>query len=247
MEIFAGLLAGGFIGAVLGFIGAGGAMLAVPILMYGFGLTPVHATTAALAIVFAAALSGAYPKARSKSILYKEVLVIWGLGLVTNVGASLLAHIPSPSVITTGFAVVLITAATSMLINPIERSHTRISHSKLVLLSLIIGCITGFFGIGGGFIILPVLVLAFGTPIATAAGTSLAVIAVNSLTALLSHFRQWGEINWLLPLVISFAAVVVAGITSRIHSKIDSLVIKRTFAGLLYCVAIFTILETWVM
>ena len=70
MEILGALIAGSFIGAVLGFVGAGGAMLSVPILMYLFDFEPKLATTAALAVVFLAALSGAIPKARKKQILY---------------------------------------------------------------------------------------------------------------------------------------------------------------------------------
>lgn len=82
MEIIAGLIAGGFIGAVLGFIGAGGAMLSVPILLYIFGFTPQAATTAAIAVVLAAAISGLLPKIKSKEVLFKEAGVIWALGLV---------------------------------------------------------------------------------------------------------------------------------------------------------------------
>jgi uncharacterized membrane protein YfcA len=247
MEIILGLIVGAFIGAVLGFIGAGGAMLTVPILIYGFDFSPNQATTAALAIVFAAALSGAYSKARIKSVLYKEALAIWALGLTTNVGSSLLAHRLSPVFISTGFAVVLILAATSMLIPPLDKSQSRISHSKLALLSLLIGCITGVFGIGGGFIVIPVLVLAFGTPLSIAAGTSLAVISINSLTAFIGHYKLWSEINWSLPLAIALSAVVVAGFASRAHPSINPLLLKRSFAALLYLVALFSILHTWVM
>ena len=77
MEITAALFAGAFIGAVLGFIGAGGAMLTVPILIYVFDFTPHHATTASLAVVFLAATSGASAKIRSKEILYSDAFVIW--------------------------------------------------------------------------------------------------------------------------------------------------------------------------
>lgn len=245
IEIFGALLAGAFIGAVLGFIGAGGAMLTVPILIYIFDFTPAQATTAALAIVFAASASGAYPKAKLKQILYREALVIWALSLITNIATSLIAHKLSPSAITTGLSVVLISAATSMLITPVERAHTRISNSQLVLLSLLIGCITGFFGIGGGFVVIPVLVLAFGTPLAVAAGTSLVVISLNSLTAFFGHYATWSDITWSIPLAMAISAVVVAGIGSRIHSKINPVILKRTFAGLLYSVAIFTLIDTW--
>jgi uncharacterized membrane protein YfcA len=104
MEIIAGLIAGGFIGAVLGFIGAGGAMLSVPILLYIFDFTPQTATTAALAVVLSAAISGLLPKIKSKEVLFREALIIWGLGLTTNITFSILAYRLSDSVLTTGLA-----------------------------------------------------------------------------------------------------------------------------------------------
>jgi uncharacterized membrane protein YfcA len=110
MEILGALIAGSAIGAVLGFVGAGGAMLSVPILMYGFGFGAKSATTAALAIVFLAAASGAIPKARKGQILYRDALVIVGLGLITNIGFATIADDLPDSFISTGFAAVLILA-----------------------------------------------------------------------------------------------------------------------------------------
>ena len=83
------ILSGAFIGAVLGFVGAGGAMVSVPILIYIFNFETTAATTAALAVVFLAALSGLIPKWRIKDVLVKEALVIWAIGLITNIGFSL--------------------------------------------------------------------------------------------------------------------------------------------------------------
>jgi uncharacterized membrane protein YfcA len=103
MEILGALIAGSFIGAVLGFVGAGGAMLSVPILIYIFGYTPHHATTAALAVVFLASFSGAVPKMRLKEVLYRDALVIWGIGLITNLGFSSISDSLPESFITTGF------------------------------------------------------------------------------------------------------------------------------------------------
>ena len=89
MEILGALLSGVFIGSVLGFVGAGGAMLSVPILIYLFNFTAPNATTAALAIVIAAATSGLIPKIKSKDVLVKEAIIISAIGSVANVGFSL--------------------------------------------------------------------------------------------------------------------------------------------------------------
>ena len=241
--VITALISGGFIGAVLGFIGAGGAMVSVPILLYFFNFSPAAATTAALAVVFLAAVAGLRPKFKSKDVLIKEALTIWLLGLITNIGFGLLTKSIPDSVILIGFSIVLIGAAYSMLVTPIKDSPERkMSVWALVTLSLLIGSLTGLFGIGGGFLAIPVLVLFFNTPQNKAAGTSLLIIALNCLTALAAKFAIWFEIEWGYPLLISVAAVLVAGFASKKAAKTPTVHLKRGFAFLLIGLASFTIL-----
>jgi uncharacterized membrane protein YfcA len=247
MEIVAGLIAGGFIGAVLGFIGAGGAMLSVPILLYVFDFTPQTATTAALAVVLSAAISGLLPKIKSKEVLFREALIIWALGLTTNVLFSILAYRLSNSVLTTGLALVLIVAGSSMLIKPIAGTEKRVPLAWLILISLIIGMLTGLFGIGGGFLAIPILVLFFKVPQGKAAGTSLAIIAINSITAFFGHNRSWDDVDWKIPLVMAVAAVIVARLASIKSGQLNPALMKKGFAILLYSIAAFTLLQTWVI
>jgi uncharacterized membrane protein YfcA len=246
VEILGALIAGGAIGAVLGFVGAGGAMLSVPILMYGFGFSAKSATTAALAIVFLAAASGAIPKARKGQILYRDALVIVGLGLVTNFGFATIADDLSDSFISTGFAAVLILAGLSMLRSPKFSEHTRMPISVLIVISLVIGSITGLFGIGGGFLAIPVLVLFFGTPPAIAAGTSLLIIALNSLISFLGHHALWESVEWHIPIFIGASAVVIAQFASHYSSKTPQDKLRKAFAYLLLAISIFTIVQNWV-
>ena len=247
MEIIAGLIAGGFIGAVLGFIGAGGAMLSVPILLYVFDFTPQTATTAALAVVLSAAISGLLPKIKSKEVLFREALIIWALGLTTNILFSILAYRLSNSVLTTGLALVLIVAGSSMLIKPIAGTEKRVPLVWLILISLIIGMLTGLFGIGGGFLAIPILVLFFKVPQGKAAGTSLAIIAINSITAFFGHNRSWDDVDWKIPLVMAVAAVIVARMASIKSGQLNPVLMKKGFAILLYSIAVFTLLQTWVI
>jgi len=247
MEIVAGLIAGSFIGAVLGFIGAGGAMLSVPILLYVFDFTPQTATTAALAVVLSAAISGLLPKIKSKEVLFREALIIWALGLTTNVLFSILAYRLSDSVLTTGLALVLIVAGSSMLIKPIAGTEKRVPILWLIVISLIIGMITGLFGIGGGFLAIPILVLFFKVPQGKAAGTSLAIIAINSITAFFGHNRSWDDVDWKIPLVMAVAAVIVARLASIKSGQLNPALMKKGFAILLYSIAVFTLLQTWVI
>ena len=247
MEIVAGLIAGSFIGAVLGFIGAGGAMLSVPILLYIFGFTPQAATTAAIAVVLAAAISGLLPKIKTKEVLFKEAGVIWALGLVTNLGFSVIAHRISDSVITTGFSIVLFTAGTMMLIKPIAGTEKKIPIFWLIAMSLAIGSMTGLFGIGGGFLAVPILVLFFKVPQGKAAGTSLAIIAINSVTAFFGHFQSWSSVAWTVPLAMSVSAVIIARLASIKSGQMNQAILRKSFAGLLYSIAVFTLLQTWVI
>lgn len=245
MEILGALLAGSFIGAVLGFIGAGGAMLSVPILMYLFDFEPKLATTAALAVVFLAALSGLVPKARMKQILYRDAFVISGIGLITNIGFALIAeHIPD-GVITTGFAAVLFLAGFSMLRPPRLEEHKRMPLHILILMSLLIGSMTGLFGIGGGFLAIPVLVLFFGTPQAIAAGTSLLIIALNSLISFIGHHALWADVQWHIPIFMAGAAIVIAQIASHNSGKSSPVALRKAFAYLLFAVSLFTLAKTW--
>jgi uncharacterized membrane protein YfcA len=244
MDTLLAVIAGGFIGAILGFVGAGGAMLSVPILLYIFDFTAIPATTGALAIVLCASIAGAIPKARAKEILYREALVIWGLGLVTNLAASILAHRLSDQIITTGFSITIIFAALSMIKKSAEKEQHRMSPGVLVAISLGIGVITGLFGIGGGFIVIPVLMHAFGTPARVATGTSLVVIALNSITAFIGHQSHWDEVDWKIPVVMALSATTIALLASHRQSKSNETT-KKAFAGLLVLVAAFTMLQTW--
>jgi uncharacterized membrane protein YfcA len=243
VEIIGALIAGGFIGAVLGFVGAGGAMLSVPILINFFDFTPQQATTAALAVVFLAALSGALPKMRTHEILYRDALIIWTIGLVTNLGFSSIAADLPDAFITVGFSLVLIFASYSMFRNPFTDIQKRIPLSLLIVISLAVGAITGLFGIGGGFLVIPALVLFFGTPQNVAAGTSLLVISLNSITALLGHHSMWGEVDWHVPIFMSVGAVVMASISSHFGKVSSPVLLRRAFATLLLFVATFTLLQ----
>ena len=245
METLLAILAGGFIGAALGLVGAGGAMLSFPILMYIFGFDAKPATTAALAVVLLAALSGLIPKVRKKQVLYRDAFVIWGIGSITNLGfSSIVDQIPD-SVITTGFAGVLILAGASMLRPPKLDEQKRMPFPVLVLLSLVIGTMTGLFGIGGGFLAIPVLVLYFGTPQVVAAGTSLLIISVNSLTAFVGHRSQWADVQWHIPILMGASAIVIAQISSQFSHKTSPVLLRRGFAYLLFTISLFTIFKTY--
>jgi uncharacterized membrane protein YfcA len=122
------------------------------------------------------------------------------------------------------------------------KPEKKMSTWALVLLSLLIGCLTGLFGIGGGFLAIPVLILFFHTPQNKAAGTSLLIIALNCLTALLAKYAIWSEINWRYPLIIAICALIIAWISSHLAPRTPIVHLKRGFAFLLFAIAAFTII-----
>lgn len=245
MEILAALLAGCAIGAVLGFVGAGGAMLTVPILVYGFSYPAHQASVAAIAVVIVAASSGIYPRIKSGEILVKEALIISGLGAISNIGAAQLVKHLSDQLLITGFSLVIIFAGATMLRKPIHAPEKPIPLPTLILLSFIIGSLTGFFGIGGGFLAIPVLVLAFNTPQNKAAGTSLLIIILNSCIALLAHHSLWPEINWKVPILMGLSAVIVGNLAGKKSATTNPAVLRKSFAALLFAIATLTLIETW--
>ena len=248
MDLVLAIGAGFLIGAVLGFVGAGGSMITVPILIYGFSMSTVQATTASLVVVFSAALSGVIPKLKKKEVLVKESLAIWSIGLITNLGgAYILPKLPE-NIVLTGFALVLISAGTSMLLKPFENKAARhISPMALIAISLIIGAMTGVFGIGGGFLAIPILILFYNVSPARAAGTSLFIITINTITGFFAHFRHWDDVDWKVPVVMAIVAVIVSRLASHRSSRVSSETLKRSFAILVYGIAVFTLVETWLL
>jgi uncharacterized membrane protein YfcA len=246
MDIAVALASGAFVGSVLGLVGAGGAMLTVPILLYLFHYSAIHATTASLAVVFIAALFSVIPKARSNDVLYREAFSVWALGLVTNLGGSVLAKHIAPSFITGGFAIILILAGSSMSLGAVgDRPERKVPFVLLLVISLVIGAMTGVFGIGGGFLAIPVLVLFFHTPHNKAAGTSLLIIALNCFTSFVGHHSIWHEVRWSIPIAIAISAVIVSTVASHFSKRVPVALLRQAFAGVLYAIAIFTILKTW--
>ena len=247
MEIIGALLAGAAIGSVLGFVGAGGAMLSVPILVYGFNYPPHQASVAALAVVIVAAASGLYPRIKSGEVLLKEALIIWGIGSIANIAAAQIASKLSDGLLLTGFCLVITFAGLTMLIKPVQAPEKSLPIFELVGLSLIIGTMTGLFGIGGGFLAIPALVLAFNVAHNKAAGTSLLIITLNCTVALFAHQSSWSDIDWRIPLFMGISAVLIGNFAGKLSAKTNPIILRRSFAILLFLIAAFTLIETWLL
>ena len=209
------------VGLTLGALGGGGGILTVPALVYLLGQDPRDATTGSLIIVGASALVGLVPHRRAGHIRPGAGLVFGALGLAGSWVGSRLSRSVDPDVLSVAFAVLMLVVAALMVRKlrgsatavPPHESTGRMDARRVVALVLTasgIGFLTGFFGVGGGFAVVPALTLVLGFPMRAAVGTSLVVIAVNSATALASRAAMGtGPLDW--PLLATFGAGAIVG------------------------------------
>ena len=124
-----------------------------------------------------------------------------------------------------------------------------ISVNVFALLAMggVVGLLSGLFGVGGGFLVVPALVLLFGFPFGVAAGTSLVIVALNSITALVFKADSWHEIPWQLPLIVIVGGLVGSVLSSRANLAISQRLLERAFAGLLVLLATGMVAEAMVM
>lgn len=244
------LLVGLLIGAILGLIGAGGAVVAVPAFLYLFNFSPLAATTASLAVVAASATAGAIPRIRLGQVRTKQALTFWGLGVVgTLVGSRVAPLIPEP-IIVTGFALVMLGAAVAMWRKSASAEPADAPQRStwlLLLVAIAVGLLTGLFGVGGGFLIVPALVLVFGIPFGLATGTSLVVVALNSASALLFKADAWGSVDWRIPALVIVGGLVGSVLASRWNVGVPRRILERGFALLLVLLAAWMVLQPLVL
>jgi uncharacterized membrane protein YfcA len=236
------------IGVSLGLVGGGGSILAVPVLVYVLGEPVKEATTASLAIVGVTALVGAADHARIGTVLGRVALLFGAGGAIGALAGTLLNRLLEARLLLLAFAFVMLVAAYAMLRGRAygRREETEIDARKrllgIVASGIGIGVLTGLFGVGGGFVIVPALVLLLGLSMPVAVGTSLLVIALTSAVALAAHLVS-GSIDW--PVAGSFAAAAIVGALagSRIGRRLSSERLMHIFATLVVVIACFLIVR----
>lgn len=179
------LIAGAVIGLALGALGGGGSVLAVPALIYLLGFTPAAAATASLIIVTATSATALYTHATSGNVRWKTGALFAAAGMVPAIAAATLAARLPEAVLTAAFAAIAALAALRMLKPPDPDQQPRpVRPARAAGAGAGLGAVTGFLGVGGGFLAVPALVSVLGLRMRAAVGTSLLVITVNSLAAL---------------------------------------------------------------
>lgn len=245
----AGYIGAAGIGISLGLIGGGGSILTVPVLVYLMGVEPVLATAYSLFIVGISALTGGINYARKGLVSYKTGIV-FGIPAFIAVYLTRLLIVPAlPEVWltldnfiltkSTGilliFAFLMVFASVSMIrkqknSKTIEKEGSqKFNYPMIIIEGSVVGMITGLVGAGGGFLIIPALVLFARLPMKMAVGTSLFIIAIKSLLGFGGDIQAGGPINWLF--LIIFSAIAMGGIFigSHLAHSIDGKKLKKGF------------------
>lgn len=239
MGVAAGL--GLLIGALLGLLGAGGSILAVPALVYGAGLPLSVAVPTGLLVVGVTAVSAGVTRARAGLVSWRVAGVVAAAGVPTTFAGAVVNRALDARLVLAGFALVMLAAGAQMLRQrestggdcalPGGRVDWRGCLPKALGAGVLVGFLTGLFGIGGGFLLVPALVLLLGLPTELAVGTSLVVIAVNAAAGFAAHAGH-ADLDW--PVAAAFTGAAVSGsvIASRVARRLPAVRLRRWFAYL---------------
>jgi hypothetical protein len=242
-----GLILSAVIGLSLGLIGGGGSILTVPILVYFLNVEPHDAVGMSLAVVGATSLFGSYLHYRRDNVNVKSGLIFGGAGAVGALLGSPLTKLVSPTVLLLIFGILMFVVAVSMLW---RRKHTRDDLPRKphpiqsVMAGLGVGFLTGFLGVGGGFLIVPALVFFGGLDMKKAIGTSLFVIFLNCVAGLVGHISQ-NTFDWTLTSVVMALAVGGAIAGTILSHRIEAHRLQRMFAILVLGVGLFLVVKNF--
>ena len=240
-----GIILGILIGLILGTIGAGGAILAVPGLVAIMGLSTVAATTSALVIVSSAAVAGFVPRLKTKTVNVRLGLTFSALGILgTYFGTQLVKVIPESTQIIL-FALLMFGSAIAMWRGPVSTTDQAASLQwpLVFVVATAIGLLTGLLGVGGGFLIVPALVLILKVPTKIAAGTSLVAIASNAIIAFFLRQEYWNTIPVTPVIAFTAAAVISSFLAAPLAGKLDARVLQKSFAIFVTVVASIILLS----
>ena len=256
----AALAFGLLIGLAMGALGGGGSILTVPALVYLLGLSAQEATTASLVIVGVAAATASLSHAKSHHTRWGAGILLALLGVPASLVGTALNRSVDPNALLLCFAVVMLLAAVGMLARaravargssgsravtdagvPTGASAPRSRTGQVLRIAaggLGVGFLTGFLGVGGGFVVVPVLVVLLGVPMPTAVGTSLLVISLNSVVAFAARTGH-GSFAWEVIAPFTLAAVAGSLAGKRVADRLSPGTLTVSFAALLVAVGAY--------
>lgn len=256
MEVL-GYIASLFIGISLGLIGGGGSILTVPALVYLFSISPTIAISYSLFIVGLTSMAGAINNLRKGMVNMQTVMLFGSSSIVTvfivrkfiipnlpdvffNIGSFQVTHALFVMVV---FAILMVASSTSMIRSKSPKQQANPPKpGRLIIYGIFIGLVTGFLGAGGGFLLIPTLVLIMRLPMKKAVGTSLFIISLNSLIGFIGDIGRH-EMNWNLLFTISAIAIAGIFIGGYLHRKVNSDKLKKLFGYFVLVMGCYIIIK----
>jgi uncharacterized membrane protein YfcA len=243
------------IGVALGMLGGGGSVLAVPVLVYVLGENVQEATTASLVVVTAGAVAGGLRHAREGRVCWRHAAAFTAAALPGVVAGTALGNTVSGSTLIAAFAVIMLLAAAATWRKATSAGGERNAEPERaaacpplrlvrdVAVGMTIGAMTGFFGVGGGCLIVPALAIFLALSMRLAVGTSLAIITASSLLGLAAHLVTGRGLD--VPVTAAMTAACIAGalIGAAVVGRVPQRKLARGFAGLVAAVAAYLLIS----
>ena len=245
------LLAAAFglvIGAALGLLGAGGSILAIPALVYGVGVPLGSAIPTSLLVVAVSAAGGLAARWRSKVIRWPVALVFAAASVPAAFAGTALGRLLPDRWLLVAFAALMAVVAVRMLVAAPERDgacrtrtggvNWRSCVPKALAAGALVGVLTGLFGVGGGFVIVPALTMLLGLTAPEAVATSLVVVVLTALGGLVAHAATVPHLDYRVALVFAGVALLSSLAAGRAGDRLPADTVRRTFAYLVLTVAV---------
>lgn len=245
MALLPALLGALAIGLSLGLLGSGGSILTVPVLVYLLGQEEKVAIAGSLAVVGTIALAGAIPYVRQRLVDWRNVLWFGAPGMLGTVGGAWLAQWISGLAQLALFALVMLLAAWFMFRPPALRPADAAPRARwrIVADGIVVGIVTGLVGVGGGFLIIPALVLLGGLGMRLAVGTSLVIIALKSFSGFAKYLDvlagQGLALDWAVLALVSVFGVAGSYAGNLIGGRVPADLLRRGFAVFLVVMALY--------
>ncbi|MET3164136.1 UNVERIFIED_ORG: putative membrane protein YfcA [Arthrobacter sp. UYEF10] len=232
------------VGIVLGVVGGGGSIIAVPALVYGMGMSPAQAIPTSLLVVGVSSLAALLPRIR-EGLNWPVIALVGAAGIPAAWAGAAVGKLLDPNILMLGFAVIMVAAGIRMLMKPRESEGScstgphrafRSCAPKAVAVGLLVGFLTGLLGVGGGFLITPALTIFLGLRMKQAVGTSLAIIIINSAAGFSAHAAGY-TIDWATTLAFAVPAILGSVLAARLALRLQDKHIRISFAVLIFAVA----------
>ena len=237
------------IGLALGALGGGGSVLAVPVLIYVLGQSVHEATTASLVVVTAGALAGGMSHHRAGHVCWRHAALFTGAALPGIAAGTVAGDAVGGAVLIGLFALLMLVAAvgiwrrTSLGRGEGEGACPPLRVTRDVAAGLGIGFATGFFGVGGGFLVVPTLAMALAFALRPAVGTSLAIVTLTSLAGVAAHLIAGRGIDLSVTLAMASACAVGAAAGAAVAEHVPVSQLRRGFAGLVALVGTYLLVS----